>query len=130
MKKVPVLDIDNKIRTQDLGANQADGNKVLFGDKTWRVPGAGSINIKQVEIDFGIIPISEKEFIIIDSDVLVTSQIIGNIAYEAPTGKELDEITMDSIELKFAPGMGQLIIYVKGLEGYLEGKFKINYLIG
>jgi len=128
--KVPILDTDNKIKTADLGGSGADGTKCLFGDKTWKVPGAGSTNIKQCEIDFGSVPVSEAEFIITDSDVLVTSQIIGNIAYEAPTGKDLDEVTMDSIDLKFAPGSGQFTLYVKGLEGYLEGKFKVNYLIG
>ena len=128
--KTPVLDTDNKIKTSDLGSGTPDGTKCLFGDKVWKVPGAGSINIKQIEIDFGTIPISEKEFTITDEEVLITSQITGNVAYEAPTGKELDELEMDSIDLKFASGSGQFKIYAKGLEGYLEGKFKINYLIG
>lgn len=128
--KVPILDVDNKIKTTDLGGAGADATKVLFGDKTWKTPGAGSTNIKQTEIDFGTVPVSEKEFTISDVDVLITSQIMGNVAYEAPTGKELDELEMDSIDLKFAPGSGSLTIYAKGLEGYLEGKFKINYLIG
>jgi len=127
---VPIFDTDNKIKTTDLGGTGADGTKCLFGDKSWKVPGAGSTNIKQTEIDFGVIPVSEKEFTITDSDVLVTSQITGTIAYEAPTGKELDELEMDSIDLKFAPGSGQFKIYAKGLEGYLHDKFKINYLIG
>ena len=127
---VPFLDTDNKIKTVDLGGTGADETKCLFGDKTWKVSGAGSTNIKQTEIDFGTIPVSEKEFIVTDADVLVTSQIIGNVAYEAPTGKDLDELEMDAIDLKFAPGSGQFIIYAKGLEGYIEGKFKVNYLIG
>ena len=120
----------NKIKTTDLGGTNADGTKCLFGDKTWKVPGAGSTNIKQCEIDFGTVPVSEKEFIITDSDVLITSQITGNIAYEAPTGKELDELECDSIDLKFAPGNGEFKIYAKSLEGYISDKFKINYLIG
>jgi hypothetical protein len=130
LRKVPILDTDNKIKTTDLGGTGADSTKCLFGDKTWKVPGASSTNIKQCEIDFGTIPVSEKEFTIIDSDVLITSQITGNVAYEAPTGKELDELEMDSIDLKFAPGNGEFKIYAKGEEGYIEGKFKINYLIG
>lgn len=128
--KVPILDTDNKIKTSDLGSGNADATKVLYGDKTWKVSGAGSANIKQTEINFGTVPISEKEFTITDSDVLISSQIIGTVAYEAPTEKELDELEMDSIDLKFAPGNGEFKIYAKGLEGYLEGKFKINYLIG
>jgi len=129
MKKIPILDTDNKIKTTDLGGVGADSTKFLRGDKTWVVP-QNAPNIKQIEIDFESIPVSEKEFVIIDSDVLVTSQIVGNIAYESPTDKELDELEMDSLNLKFAPGNGQFTIYIKGEEGYLEGKFKINYLIG
>jgi len=37
---------------------------------------------------------------------------------------------MDAIDLKFQPGSGQFIVRVKGLEGYLHDKFKINYAVG
>ena len=105
-------------------------SKLQLEHKTWKSSGAGSTNIKQTEVDFGTTPVSEKEFTITDADVLVTSQLIGNVAYEAPTGKELDELEMDSLDLKFAPGAGQFKIYAKGLDGYLADKFKINYLVG
>lgn len=90
----------------------------------------GAVNIKQTEIDFGSVPVSEASFIIIDADVIASSQLIGNIAYEAPTGKELDEVEMDAIDLKFAPGVGQFTLYATGIDGYLADKFKVNYLIG
>ncbi len=128
--KVPILDATNLIPPAKLGTGTPDGTVALFGDQTWKSPGAGSTNIKQTEVDFGTVPISEKEFTITDADVLVTSQLIGNVAYEAPTGKELDELEMDSLDLKFAPGAGQFKIYAKGLDGYLADKFKINYLVG
>jgi hypothetical protein len=89
-----------------------------------------SVNIKQTEVDFGMTPLSEAEFTVSDSDVSGSSQIIGGVAYEAPTGKDLDEIEMDAIDVKFQPGSGQFIVIIKGLEGYLADKFKINYLIG
>ncbi len=92
--------------------------------------GGGTLDIKQTEIDFGAIPISEKSFTITDASVLVTSQLMGNVAYEAPTGKELDELEMDSLDLKFAPGAGQFTLYARGLDGYIADKFKINYLVG
>ena len=88
------------------------------------------VNTKQIEIDFGSLPVSEKEFVIIDSDVSPNNQVTGWIAYEAPTGKDLDELTMDSIDLKFSSGTGQFKIYAIGLNGYLHDKFKINYTLG
>ncbi len=91
---------------------------------------SGVTNIKQTEIDFGTTPIAEQSFLITDADVLVNSQLIGNVAYEAPTGKDLDELEMDGIDLKFAPGSGQFTLYARGLDGYIADKFKINYLIG
>lgn len=90
----------------------------------------GTVNVKQTEIDFGTTPLAEAEFTVVDSDVTTGSQIIGTIAYEAPTGKDLDELEMDGIDLKFQPGTGQFIVRVKGLEGDLHDKFKINYLVG
>ncbi len=92
--------------------------------------GSGETNIKQTEIDFGVTPMAEASFIITDASVLATSQLLGNVAYEAPTGKDLDELEMDGLDLKFAPGVGQFTLYARGLDGYIADKFKINYLIG
>ena len=89
--------------------------------------GGGAIDIKQTEIDFGAIPVSEASFIITDASVLVTSQLMGNVAYEAPTGKDLDELEMDGLDLKFAPGAGQFTLYARGQDGYVADKFKINF---
>lgn len=92
--------------------------------------GGGTLDIKQTEIDFGVTPVAEKSFTITDTSVLVTSQLIGNVAYESPTDKDLDELEMDSLDLQFAPGAGQFILYARGLDGYIADKFKINYLVG
>ena len=89
----------------------------------------GSVSGTQVEIDFGSVGLSEQSFTITDPSVSVGSKIIGSLAYVAPTGKDLDELDMDGIDLKFAPGAGQFTLYVKWLEGYLAGTFKINYLV-
>jgi len=87
-------------------------------------------HVNQVEIDFGDLPVESGEFTIVDSLVLPSSHITGTIAYESPTGKDLDELDMDSIDLKFAPGNGTLLIRARGLEGYLHGAFKVNYIVG
>ena len=90
-------------------------------------PGA---TVKQTEVDFGTLPLYAQEFIVVDSDVTLTSHLIGTVAYVAPTGKDLDEMEMDNIDVKFAPGSGQFTVRVTGEEGYLADTFKINYLVG
>lgn len=84
----------------------------------------------QVEVDFGPLPVSEASFIVVDARVKSTSRITGNIAYQAPTGKDLDELEMDAIDLKFGAGNGQINVYMKGLEGYIHDKFVLNYTVG
>ncbi len=129
--KVPVFDTDGKIKTVDLGSGTPSSEVCLFGDKTWKSPGAGSVNIKQTEVDFGTTPISEKEFTVTDTDVLVTSQLIAQVAYEAPTGKDLDELEMDDLQIRCQPGTGQFLMFIRTADGsYLADKFKINYLVG
>lgn len=101
------------------------------GETQVSIPGAaGSTNIKQTEIDFGTIPVAEASFTIADADVSATSQLIGSVAYEAPTGKDLDEMEMDGLDLKFAPGTAEFTVYARGTDGYVADKFKINYLVG
>lgn len=87
-------------------------------------------HVNQAEIDFGSYPVESGEFTVIDTQILPSSHITGTVAYEAPTGKDLDELDMDSIDLKFAPGNGTLLIKARGLEGYLHGAFKVNYMVG
>ncbi len=129
--KIPVLDTGSKIPTAKLGSGTADSTTCLFGDQTWKSPGAGSVNIKQTEIDFGVTPLAEKEVTVTDADVLVTSQLIAQAAYEAPTGKDLDELEMDDLQLRCQPGSGQFLMFIRTADGsYLADKFKINYLIG
>lgn len=102
----------------------------LREDGTFASPGASSTNIKQTEIDFGATPVAEASFLITDADVSAGSQLIGSVAYEAPTGKDLDELDMDGLDLKFAPGAGEFTVYARGMDGYIADKFKVNYLIG
>lgn len=87
--------------------------------------------MKQTEIDFGAIPVPYMSFVITDAAVSLASRLIGSLAYEAPTGKDLDELEFDGLDLKFAPGIGQFTIYAIALnDAYVADKFKINYVIG
>ncbi len=86
---------------------------------------------KQIEIDFGTgLYINYKKFIISDNDINKGDIIIANIAYDAPTNKSLDEIEMDPIICTAGTtNNGSFNLLVKGLEGSLRNKFKINYII-
>ena len=118
---VPVTTFTERSRASDYARS-------LQGVANIGLPIAG--NVKQTEIDFGATPVSEASFTIVDTDVSSSSQIIGTVAYEAPTGKDLDELEMDGLDLKFGAGSGQFTLYVRGLDGYLADTFKINYLVG
>lgn len=90
------------------------------------------ITLTQTEVDFGTTPLYTKTFTIADSNVTSTSKFLGGLAYDAPTGKSLDELDMDQIEVKFGLGqeaLGSFNIVVTGLNGYLHDKFKINYVV-
>lgn len=86
--------------------------------------------IKQTEIDFGATPIRELSFTITDADIISTSRIIAILSYEAPTGKDQDELEMDDLSIKCSPGTGDFTMYVRALDDALvHDKFKINYMI-
>jgi hypothetical protein len=89
----------------------------------------GSYWQQMAEIDFGSVPVSEMTFTVADSHVTPTCTIVGNVAYVAPTGKDLDEMEMDCLDLKFAAGNGQLTIYAKARDGDVADKFKIAYCV-
>lgn len=93
------------------------------------VTGSGA-SISTTEIDFGTTPVAEASFLITDATVTALSRIIGGVAYVAPTGKDLDELEMDGLDLKFAPGVGQFTVYARGLDGYLADKFVLYYQVG
>lgn len=91
-------------------------------------PGEGVVS-RSIEIDFGSVPVQEKSFIVIDSEIMPTSRITGNIAYIPPTGKSLDEIEVDDLSLIFSSGAGQFTIFAKSLTGGVSGKFVVHYFI-
>lgn len=85
---------------------------------------------KQTEVDFGSIAISEQSFTIIDEDVTPNKKIIAQLAYEAPAGKDLDEVEMDYLNIRCSAQDGTLIMFITSNDGsYLHDKFKINYTL-
>lgn len=87
----------------------------------------GDYRFKYVEIDFGSVPTEEKSFTITDAEVVPASKIIAQVAYVAPTGKELDELEFDPIELRCSSGTGSFTLYAIPLDGPVHDKFVVNY---
>lgn len=110
----------------------------LYGGKLKELQSGDTISVginnifqKQIEIDFGSTPIYEQIFTITDIDVIPSSTIIANMAYRAPTGKEIDECEMDELDIKCGPTIsGQFSMLIRSKDGsYLHDKFFINYII-
>jgi hypothetical protein len=56
-----------------------------------------------------------------------TFTMTGQVAYLAPTGKDLDELEFDDFDVMFAPGAGTFDLCARALDGLVEGTFKIFY---
>lgn len=98
------------------------------GDVTINATG-GSVSITETEVDFGATPVAEAIFVITDATMTAAKKIIATISYAAPTGKDQDEIEMDSFDIKAVAGTGNFTLYMKTTDGsYLADKFKINYM--
>tara|TARA_R110000822_G_scaffold127454_1_gene262968 strand:- start:18147 stop:18446 length:300 start_codon:yes stop_codon:yes gene_type:complete len=81
----------------------------------------------EVEIDVGTTPVIEASVSVTNALVTTETRMLGGVAYKKPTGKDLDEISMDSFDLKFEPLLGSFNVLIKGLEGYISDKFIIWY---
>lgn len=91
--------------------------------------GGGSFTVTQVEVDFGATPVADAIFVITNGSVTASSKIIASVAYDAPTGKDLDELECDDLVIKAGNcSTGQFEMYIHAADGsYLHDKFKINY---
>jgi hypothetical protein len=89
-------------------------------------------SMKQVELDFGSLPLSSSSFIISDTSITATSLVTAQVAYDAPTGKELDEIEMDEFSIKCGQnnaGVG-FSMFMNATDGsLLAGTFLVNYTV-
>lgn len=86
--------------------------------------------LKQIEIDLGPTPVYDSTILVSDSSVTPSSIVSVQMSGAAPTGKDADEVSMDTYELQATPGNGNFLLYIKGQEGYLHDKFKILYTVG
>lgn len=117
-----------KIKARDAAANaSADSNTITVTTRT--APTADN-QLGRVEVDFGTTPVVDATFTVTDAAITPGSHIIAQIAWEAPTSKDIDEIEMDDINLRCQPAAGSFTIFAHAVDGsYLADKFKINYLV-
>lgn len=108
---------------------------VIVGDQIAATITAKTLNdveTQQTEVDFGTTPVAQTIFTISDTNVAANSKIIAQVAYDAPTGKDLDEIEMDTLEIRcgnVVVGTSFDMLITSSDGSYLEGTFKINYKI-
>lgn len=83
------------------------------------------------EIDFGDLAVTEKLFTITDANVISSSNVVATLAYEAPTGKDLDEIGLEKLQITCGQSIaGAFNMFINTINGSgVSGSFKINYLI-
>jgi len=87
--------------------------------------GAGGTFI-QTEVDFGT-GAHYKEFTITDANMTTIKKPIAQVAWVAPTGKDLDEIEMDDLQIRCQPLNGSFKMYISDAhKSRLHGQFKIN----
>lgn len=120
-----------------IGARKLDIDDTVFtvtpvnsGFDYYQISGRAGV-IKQVEVDLGsALNQTQATVRISDISVTATSHIIAQIAYEAPTGKDIDEIEMDQILVIAGQQVpGSFILQITSLTGDLHDKFKINYIV-
>ena len=84
-----------------------------------------TISIKQVEIDFGNIPILNKKIVISDLDINSSNKIIASVFYENDESEWFEDLIIMA-----RAGEGEVTIYCKSPYTDLDGLCKINYIIG
>jgi hypothetical protein len=104
----------------------ASVNKTVSWSNLTDIPTA-IVYMAQTDIDFGVIPIIEKKFTILNSSITSNSIIIAQIAYVTTEGKSLDEMEIDSFDLKCGSFNGGFYLYARSIEGLVSGIFKVNY---
>lgn len=106
--------------------------KFLGDSGTWQslpaTPPANAI-LKEVEVDFGVVPVSSASFTIADTDVTASKVIMATLGGNAVTGIAA-QLSLGAFVITARAGAGQLTLCAFSLLGLITGKRKILYLIG
>lgn len=126
-------DYKDELRKQQLAEAQEEYNQQLIVKSLVKSVATLTIKskIKQVEVDFGILPKCSLSWSVGDADVLVDSKIIPSVAYDKPTGEDLDKLRLEGINVIAGNvSLGRFELFITPINGgTLSDKFKINYLI-
>lgn len=94
-------------------------------------PTAAVVDVKQTEVDFGTVPIKMKRFTITDSGVSPSNQILAALSYDDPSDGDVDSAEwFENLTVMAKAGTGQFFLYCSSIFADINGKVKINYIIG
>lgn len=105
---------------------ETDGSKGTLDSST--LGGGGSASLTEVEIDFGVNPINNKIFTIIDTSVVSTNKIIIFPSPNTATGQQGNDWEVDSATFSAKANIGNITLYVNS-PFVISGKRKIYYQI-
>ena len=91
-----------------------------------------TVNVKETEVDWGTAAYqTDKTFTVVDGDVGAGSQLLCQVAHKSPSdGRSVDEIVVESFDLKAKVAVGSFDLTMKSLHGPVTGRFLVNYLVG
>lgn len=122
-----------QITSLDAALNESNkSNMILVHTRATSAVSAvsASVGTGRTEIDFGSTPVDSGTFTITDSRVTPKSRILAQAAYEAATGRDLDEVEMDDLSLRCGPATGSFTLLARSFDGsYLEGKYHVFYMV-
>lgn len=84
---------------------------------------------KQAEIDAGATPLDEVEVVVSDTDITAASHVFASVSFDTPTGKDADDVPMDTYVVLAYEAAGQVTMRLRSLDGPVHDKYLINYLI-
>ncbi len=92
--------------------------------------GGGSATMYQTTIDFGSTEKSDEVFNIVNASIGASSKIMAFVTWISTLGRDPDEIMADPISISVEPLSGSMNVYASAVEGTVNGKYAINYMIG
>lgn len=93
-------------------------------------PATATVSGTEVELDFGATATRTLTATVTDAGVSATSKVLMTTSGNAPTGRNADEVTMESFVFSIAPAAGSFNVTINSLLGPVTGKYKFFYVIG